>query len=84
MTNILMVSSRQTRIFGKLSAVSAVAAAAEMVENAESIGPVNAEPQRSRGHVKIWSSIQMKQSHAEFESEANKVGNEANEFENEL
>ena len=30
------------------------------------------------------SRIQMKQSHAEFESEANKVGNEANEFENEL
>ena len=33
LTRCSIVSSRQTRIFGKLSAVSAVAAAAGMVEN---------------------------------------------------
>ena len=63
------------RIFGKLSAVSA---AAELVENEPS------RRQRPRGQVKRGSSIQMKQSHAEFGSEANESGNEANEFENEL
>ena len=50
LTHYSTVSSRQTRIFGKLSAV---AAAAELVENEPSrLSAVNAERQRSRGQVK--------------------------------
>ena len=48
-----LTHSRQTRIFEKFSvaAVSAGAAATAMVERAQSVGPVNAERQRSRGQV---------------------------------
>ena len=56
LTRCSIVSSRQTRIFGKLSAVSAVAAAAAELVSSEPKSienePVNAERQRSRGQVK--------------------------------
>ena len=46
-------NSSRARISGTFSAVSSVAAEAELVDNgAESIEPVNADRQRSRGQVK--------------------------------